>query len=328
MKDIARLAGVSSATVSRVLQGTTRVSDETRARVEKVMAEVGYVPNALASAMRTKRTGVIGVVTGQLTNPWYPLMLEKLAKRLAHQKLGMNVWISDGEVTDESAIKAIRSRSIDGLIFTTALRDSKALPAAVESGLPLVLVNRTIDDVESDQVVSDNLAGGKSVAEYFLKHGRTNVAIIGGWATVSTGRDRRLGFLNEFSRAGIKLDTKVSPTTEFSYAAGLEFSRNILRENPPQAVFATTDVIAFGVMDAAKELGMRVPEDLWVVGYDDIPMAAWGALSLTSVRQSMDVMADNALQLLLSRIAAPNSPFERKVFDTELIVRGSTGFAE
>ncbi|MGY5319939.1 LacI family DNA-binding transcriptional regulator [Neomicrococcus lactis] len=327
VKDIARLASVSSATVSRVLQGTTRVSDETRTRVEKVMAEVGYVPNALASAMRTRRTGIIGVVTGQLTNPWYPLMLETLAKNLAEQDLSMNVWVSDGEVTDESAINAIRSRAIDGVIFLTALRNSKALPAALEYGLPLVLVNRKIDDVESDHVVSDNIAGGRSVAQYFLKHGRTNVAVIGGWATVSTGRDRRQGFISEFAKAGIELDKEQAPTTEFSYSAGLHFGRTILRDKKPQAVFCTTDVIAFGVMDAAKELGLRVPEDLWVVGYDDIPMASWGALNLTSVRQSMDMMATTALELLMSRIANPNSPFVQQVFDTELIVRNSTGFA-
>lgn len=323
-REIARLAGVSPATVSRVVQGTTKVSEETRARVERVMADVGYVPNALASAMRTRRTGVIGIVTGQLTNPWYPLMLETLAKRMGIAGLSMNVWVSDGEITDQSAINAIRSRHIDGLVFTTATRDSQALPAALDSGLPLVLVNRMLDDITGDQVVSDNLGGGRAVARHFLAHGRTDVAVIGGGTTTSTGRDRRRGFLEEFARAGIEIPPARRPETEYTYSAGLEMGRRILRDGAPQAVFCATDVIAFGAMDAAKELGLRVPEDLWIAGYDDIPMASWGVVSLTSVHQPMELMADCALKMLLSRIARPNTPFRHQMFDSELVVRNST----
>jgi LacI family transcriptional regulator len=327
LKEIARLAGVSPATVSRVVQGTTKVSESTRTRVEKVMADVGYVPNALASAMRTRRTGVVGVVTGQLANPWYPLMLETLAGHLAQAGLGMNVWVSKGDNTDQSAINAIRSHAIDGLIFTTATRDSKALPAALESGLPLVLVNRKLDDIGSDRVVSDNLGGGRSVARYFLRHGRTDVAVVGGGPMISTGRDRRRGFIGEFEREGIDITPDRAPTTEFVYSDGLDVGHRLLRDNPPQAVFCTTDVIAFGIMDAARQLGLRVPDDLWVVGYDDIPMADWGALSLTSVRQPMDLMARTALRVLRDRIAVPDTPFTDEVFGTELVVRGSTAHA-
>lgn len=306
----------------------TNVREETRKRVEKVMADVGYVPNALASAMRTKRTGVIGVVTGQLANPWYPLMLETLARRLAFDGLSMNVWVSDGgEHTDRSAIKAIQSRTVDGLIFTTATRDSKALPAALDTGLPLVLVNRRIDDIAGDQVVSDNIAGGQQVARYFIAHERTAVAVIGGGPSVSTGRDRRRGFLEEFARAGIAVDPKLCPETAFTYEAGLEAGRQLFRTAVPDAVFGTTDVIAFGVMDAAREAGLRVPEDVWIAGYDDIPMASWGVLNLTSVRQPMELMAQTALKLLRDRIDNPDESYVHEVFEPELIVRSSTGFA-
>ena len=322
------MAGVSPATVSRVAQGMTNVSDETRSRVEQVMTDVGYVPNALASAMRTKRTGVVGIVTGQLANPWYPLMLETLARRLALADLSMNVWVSDGgETTDRSAIKAIRSRTVDGVIFTTATRDSKALPAALESGLPVVLVNRKLDDIDGDQVVSDNLAGGRAVARYFLAHGKTRVALVGGSPAASTGRDRRRGFTEELARTGIEIPPRFAPETAFTYEAGLEAGRRIFREGPPDAMFGTTDVIAFGLMDAAKEVGIRVPEDLWIVGYDDIPMASWGVLNLTSVRQPMDLMASTALKLLSSRLNEPDTPFRHETFDPTLIIRNSTGFA-
>lgn len=289
------------------------------------MAEVGYVPNALASAMRTKRSGVIGVVAGQLANPWYPLMLEALSKHLAPTGLSMNVWISQGENTDRAAINAIRSRTVDGLIFTTATRDSKALPAALESGLPLVLVNRVLDEITSDQVYSDNYGGGRSVARYFLDNGRTKVALIGGNQAISTGRDRRRGFIEEYKASGHAVEAAMSPEADFSFEAGVNAGRRILDLGRPQAVFCVTDVLAFGFIEAAKERGLRVPEDIWVVGYDDIPMASWGALSLTSVQQPMDLMAEGALRLLMSRINNPGSPLRSQILTTQLKVRNSTG---
>jgi LacI family transcriptional regulator len=327
-REIAKLAGVSQATVSRVVLGSPKVRDATRVRVEKVMADVGYIPNAQASAMRTRRTGVIGVVTGQLTNPWYPVMLETLARLIAQSGLRMNVWVSDGDISDQSAIDDIRSRHIDGLIFTTATRDSTALPAALEMGLPLVLVNRKLDGLQGDQVVSDNPGGGRAVARYFLAHGKRDVVLVGGLSSTSTSRERRQGFIEEFTRAGIAIPPERMPESGFAYSAGLAIGRRIFARSIPQAAFCATDVIAFGVMDAAKEKGLRIPEDIWIVGYDDIPMASWGVLSLSSVRQPLELMARSALELLSERIAAPDAPFVHRSFDAELVVRNSTEFAQ
>jgi LacI family transcriptional regulator len=325
-REIARLAGVSQATVSRVVQGSPRVSVENRRRVEEAMTKFGYVPNAQARAMRTQRSGAIGIVVGEITNPWYPAMLYALAREINGAGLRMNVWVSDGENSEQAAIEAIRSKLLDGLIFTTATRDSKALRTALEMGLPVVLVNRSLEGVTSDQVTGDNVGGGAAVATYFLTHGRTNVAVVGGGPWVSTGRERRNGFLKVFANAGIHITQARMPETHFTHEAGLDAGRKLLAEYPPKAIFCATDIIAFGVIDAAKEQGLRVPEDLWVVGYDDIPMSSWKVLDLTTIRQPIDEMASISLQKLLARLNNTDTDFEHRRIATELVVRGSTGY--
>ncbi|MCH8559256.1 MULTISPECIES: LacI family DNA-binding transcriptional regulator [unclassified Nesterenkonia] len=324
-REIAQAAGVSQATVSRVVQGSARVSEKNRRRVEEAMAKYGYVPNAQARAMRTQRSGVIGVIVGEFTNPWYPVMMYALAREIARADLRINFWVSDGENSEQAAIEAIRSKLIDGLIFTTATRDSQALPTALELGLPVVLVNRSLENITSDQVTGDNVGGGAAVATYFLAHDRTRVAVVGGGPWVSTGRERRKGFLDVFHDAGIHIPPTHIPETAFTHQAGLDAGRVLLANDPPQAIFCTTDIIAFGVIDAAMERGMRVPEDLWVTGYDDIPMSAWRVLDLTTVRQPIDDMARLSLEILLARIEDPNAAVAEKRFATELVVRGSTG---
>ena len=323
-REIAQAAGVSQATVSRVVQGSARVSEENRRRVEDAMARFGYVPNAQARAMRTQRSGAIGVIAGEFTNPWYPVMMYALAREINRAGLRINFWVSDGENSEQAAIEAIRSKLIDGLIFTTATRDSQALPMALELGLPVVLVNRSLENITSDQVTGDNIGGGAAVASYFLKHGRTRVAVVGGGPWVSTGRERRKGFLDIYADAGIHVPSARAPETAFTHQAGLEAGRALLAADPPQAIFCATDIIAFGVIDAAKERGMRVPEDLWVAGYDDIPMSAWRVLDLTTVRQPIDEMARLSLKILLARIQNPETAVEQERFQPELIVRGTT----
>lgn len=326
-RELAQLAEVSQATVSRVVQGSTRVSEENRRRVEEAMAKFGYVPNAQARAMRTQRSGTIGVIVGEFTNPWYPVMMYALAREINRADLRTNFWVSDGENSEQAAIEAIHSKLIDGLIFTTATRDSRALRTALELGLPVVLVNRSLEEITSDQVVGDNIGGGASVATHFLTSGRTSVAVVGGGPWVSTGRERRKGFLDVYADAGIHVPLARTPETAFTYQAGLYAGRQLLADDPPQAVFCTTDIVAFGVIDAAKERGMRVPEDLWVAGYDDIPMSAWKVLDLTTVRQPIDEMASRSLQILFARVNRTSTEVEQVRFPTELVLRGSTGNA-
>jgi LacI family transcriptional regulator len=327
-KDIARIAGVSQSTVSRVLQNRSNVEESTRQRVLKALRETGYVPNLQARAMRMRRSGLVGVVTGRLTNPFYPELLDGLARALAAADMRMALWTSDEPASSTVAVQAIQGGAIDGLIFTTATRKDPALKQAVAQQLPIVLVNRSIARLKCDQVTSDNVGGGRLVAGYFLAHGRTAAAVVGGNDLISTSRERRRGFVSAFAEHGIEISAERQPECDFTHDAAKNVGLDLLGSgNRPTAVFCVNDLVAFGVQDAAHQLNIAVPDDLWVVGYDDIPMASWDRIDLTSVRQPVESLAQVAVETLVSRIRKPDTPYAHRRFPAELAVRGSTAWA-
>jgi LacI family transcriptional regulator len=189
-------------------------------------------------------------------------------------------------------------------------------------------VNRSIPGLACDQVTSDNVAGGRLVAEYFLAHGHTDVAVIGGSDLISTGRERRQGFVSVFAEHGVEIPAEWTPECDFTHDAARTVGLDLLRRRRrPSAVFCVNDLVAFGVQDAAHRLGIAMPDDLWVTGYDDIPMASWDRIGLTSVRQPIEAMAGLAVETLVKRIHRSEDPFEHRRFGAELVVRGSTAGA-
>jgi len=326
-RDIARIAGVSQTTVSRVLQNRGNVEESTRQRVLKALQDTGYVPNLQARAMRMRRSGLVGVVTGRITNPFYPELLDGLAQAISAANLRMALWASDEPASSTVAVQAIQGGAADGLIFTTATPNDPALKQAVSQRLPIVLVNRSIAGLQCDQVTSDNVGGGRLVAEYFLAHGHTDVAVVGGYDLISTGRERRQGFVGAFAEHGIEIPANRQPECDFTHDAARDAGLELLRDSPPTAVFCVNDLVAFGVQDAAHRLGIAMPDDLWVAGYDDIPMAAWDRIDLTSVRQPIESLARVAVETLVKRIQSPDEPYEHRRFAAELAVRGSTAAA-
>jgi LacI family transcriptional regulator len=327
-RDIARIAGVSQATVSRVLQNRGNVEESTRQRVLKALDDTGYVPNLQARAMRMRRSGLVGVVTGRITNPFYPELLDGLAQAISAANLRMALWASDEPASSTVAVQAIQGGAADGLIFTTATANDPALKQAVSQRLPIVLVNRSITGLKCDQVTSDNVGGGRLVAEYFLTHGHTDVAVVGGNDLISTGRERRQGFVGAFAEHGIQIPASRMPECDFTHDAARSVGLELLgRDDPPSAVFCVNDLVAFGVQDAAHRLEIAMPDDLWVAGYDDIPMASWDRIDLTSVRQPIESLARVAVETLVKRIQSPDEPFEHRRFGAELAVRGSTAGA-
>lgn len=320
-RDVARLAGVSQATVSRVLRDSPQVRAATRERVLKALAQVDYTPNAMARAMRTRRTQTIGVVVGSITNPFYPEVLEALSVKLAAVEHRMILWVGQGP-GEESAIAAIRECLADGLIFTTATQDSPVLAEALRRRTPIVLINREVDRVECDQVASDNATGGRQVAEYFLANGHRRIGMIGGWHEWSTGRERERGF-----RQGLRepLSSRRYRMSDYGRLAGFRAAQDLM-DGPdrPTAIFCVNDLVAFGAMDGVRAMGFRVPEDVWIVGYDDIEMSSWETFDLTTMSQPSLRMVEDAVDLLLARIHDPTRPTVQRRLESRLIVRGST----
>lgn len=322
--DVAVHAGVSQATVSRVLPGNGPVSDATRERVSRSLDELGYQPNINARALRTNRTSTVAVVVADITNPFYPELVEALNEVLSNEGQLMLLWDAASNGDDASVISAVQQGVVDGAIFATASTGSETLARASELDLPVTLVNRDLPSFDFDSVTSDNDAGGRAVARYFLDAGR-RPAVIAGPKDVSTGRERLAGFMHEWKSGRPEEDPYVR-YTDFSHACGREFCADLMAsDDPPDAIFATNDFTAFGVLDQAHRMGIRVPDDLWVVGYDDIPMAGWSVFDLTTVREPTAHMAAEAVRLLLARLEDRARPIESIRFDGELITRGSTG---
>lgn len=323
-RDVARLAGVSQATVSRVMADGNVVTEATRRKVLAAMDQLGYVPHAGATAMKTRRTNTIGVVVADLANPFYQETLDELTTQISRAGYRVVVW-NTGHGTQNDALIAIREKAVDGVAFTTATEESHELRAAVERKSPLVLINRTVSGIECDQVISANEVGAASVADFFVEHGRFDVAFIGGSSNASTSRERREGFLTRMAELGHAVPAELVLSGDYSHEVSRDITLSLLsRPVAPKAIFCANDYMAFGALDAIRALGLTVAQAPWVIGFDDVAMASWSSFDLTTVRQPSREMARAGVELLLARINEPLAPVTKKVLPCRLIVRGST----
>jgi LacI family transcriptional regulator len=315
---------VSQATVSRVLSGSDLVKESTKEAVLRALQETGYVVNASARTMRSGRTGIIGVVMTHLTDLASLPLLEALSTAIHGADQRMLVWDSrrGGEA---DAVTAIREKAVDSVIFSTARAASNSLREAIERELPVVLIERVLPGLRCDSVTSDNLAGARNVARYFLGAGRTAIAMISGPAGASPAEERLTGFKSELSSAMKRKPTLIAAADGWAYEDGARAFHEILEQGKvPDAIFCASDVLAFGAMDAARAQGLRVPEDLWIAGYGDVPVSDWGGYELTTVRQPLTRMAEQAVRLALDRLGDPERSPKRSRLASQLIIRGST----
>lgn len=331
-RTIAELSGVSQTTVSRVLRDDPNVSEGTRDKVLRVLEATGYAPNAWARALRLRSTGVIGVVAGAVTNPFYPELVEALNAVISRVGRQMSLWIaSEGntrEAGERAALSAVEQGAVDGVIFTTVTPGSVALRAALERRAPVVLMNRTLEGLPCDSVSTDNVRGAWAVARYFAQHERRRPALITGPETVSTSRERESAFRAALAEVGGTAAATHVVRGDFTHTAGRAAMLALLETpDPPDAVFCVNDVVAFGALDGAREAGVAVPDDVWIVGFDDTRLASWAAFDLTTVRQPIAELAEVGLALLLDRLADRSAPFVSRRLPAEIVVRRSTAHA-
>ncbi|MER5495410.1 LacI family DNA-binding transcriptional regulator [Streptomyces sp. NPDC002490] len=323
--DVARLAGVSQPTVSRSLRGDPRVAPGTRERVLAAAAALNYIPSEAGRSLSTRATKRIGVVVTDLTNPFYPQLVAPLHDEL--ERLGYRMMLFTERSEDAVAMERLLDQSIDGVVLTTATTDSMLSGELIRRGLPFVFLNREDDSERADAAVADNVAGARLVAAELARLGHRRIAGIFGAANTSTGRDRELGFRLALAEAGVGLPETHVRRGPFEFATGRDALAQLLAAGPaPTAVFCGNDVIAIGVLDAALKTGLRVPADLTVIGFDDIPMASWASFELTTVGHDMHAMARTAARLLVRRIAGVDTAgTERVVFPAEMILRHTHG---
>jgi len=303
--EVARLAGVSQAAVSRVFTPNASASPETRRKVLAAAKKLGYRPNAIARSLIQQSTNIIGLAMVRFTNPFYAYLLKEFTHKLQERgywSLVLNV--AEGKI--EQALPMALQYQVDGIIVTSATLTSKLADECASAGTPVVLFNRYALETNVNAVCCDSVNGGRMVADALLDAGHQRLAYIGGEEGSSTNRDREKGYTERLQERGHTLYLRESG--DYSYESGVVAARRMLhRAERPDAIFCANDLMAMAALDVARyELGIQVPEELSIIGFDDVAMASWPAYSLTTVRQPIDRLVDATIEVLLTAIENPD----------------------
>lgn len=321
--EVAQRAGVSQSAVSRVFTPGASASKKTVEKVRKAAAELGYRPNVLARAMVSGKSRIIGLVMAYLENQFYPEALEKLSNALQQRGYHILIFMAGNTAENiDAVVDEILDYQVDGIVAASVAMSSELSKRCQSAGIPVVLFNRSQDDDALSSVTSDNLAGGRRVAEFLLAGGHNKISYIAGWEGASTQRDREAGFVGALAAAGKTLHSR--EVGDFKMDIAAEATRRMFAEDPPDAVFVANDHMAMAVMDTLRfELGLSIPGDVSVVGYDDVPTAAWPAYNLTTVRQPANRMVAQTVSILMDQIEFDRDAARRVEIAGPLIIRGS-----
>ncbi len=326
--DVARRAGVSQSAVSRTFSQRGVVSAETRAKVLAAARDLGYTPNALARSLITNRTNIVGVVMADMTNPFYPTVLEELARQLGGVGLQVLLLAPPPERDSDDVLPLLLQYRVDAVIVASASISSAMVGTLAARGTPVVLFNRHVPGVAVSAVLCDNVEGGRLVANLLLDGGHRRVGFIAGKPDTSTSIDREKGFGDRLRERGVFAWGREQGV--YTYQSGYEAALQLLdRADRPSAIFCANDIMALGALDAARSIaGLRVPQDVSVIGFDDIPSAAWPAYRLTTIRQPVEQMVAATLGIVTGLLERGDAEPTVKLLPGSLIRRESAVLAQ
>lgn len=316
--DVARLAGVSQSAVSRCFAPTGSIAPATRARIVKAAEELGYRPNALAQALISRRTNLVAVLISSLTALHYPEVLAELSHQMLARDLRMLLFSLNTESDVDEVLDQVWRHSVDGVICAARLSDEQ-VRLFVDREVALVLYNRVADRAEAASVACDSVSGQRQLIDRLLAAGHKRFAIVAGPADSYVGEERRRAALNRLEEAGI---TGVPVARgDYGYESGAAALGELLAGGDRfDAIVCGNDLMAIGVTDAARTtFGLRIPDDVSVVGFDGSGPASWASYQLTSIRQPVRRMTEAAVSMLVERIEDPDLPAERRLFNGMLI---------
>lgn len=318
VKSLSLAAGVSASTVSRALRGDTRISTRTRKRILKLAQSAHYVPNQMARSLSTRRSGMVALLLGEVTNPFYPEFLQCLTAKTAQRGLQLLLLPLGSIRLEAEMIRTMVEYGVDGCLVAAAALTDEAFDAIAAFNVPAVMINRS-GGGRTSAVLCNNHAGGAAIGRFLIERGHRHIAYAAGRQTVS---EREQGLRAALGEAGLQLVAR--EVGAYSHESGVEMAQRILtRDRKVQAIVGANDIIALGVIDGARELDVAVPDQLSVIGFDDIGPSSWLSYSLTTVRQPTPTMIERALDLLQARIADPALAPEEVLMPGELSVRAS-----
>ncbi|OWT56935.1 LacI family DNA-binding transcriptional regulator [Candidimonas nitroreducens] len=326
-QDVANLAQVSQSAVSRTFTPGASVSDDTRRKVLAAAQKLGYRPNALARSLITRRSRIVALVMSYLENQFYPLVIEKLSRKLQAEGYHVLMFISEMDEAADGVLAEILQYQVDGVVMASAMLSESLAQRCSDLGVPVVQFNR-ISDLRglarhsASSVTSDNYAGGRLAAKLLVERGYRHIAFLAGLEDSSTSLERERGFVDGLAASGLSVFRRAVGRYRFDGAQ--EATRELFaQEPPPDAIFAANDHMAIAAMDVLRlELNLEIPRDVGVIGFDDVPEAAWGSYRLTTLRQCVEPMVDATARLLCEQMAAELCPRD-VVVPCELIERAS-----
>lgn len=325
VKDLAKDLGMSVSTVSRAFYPDAIVAPATRKLVLERARAIGYKANPYAQSLITKRTQIVGLVVADITNPFYPEVMTRLTADL--QVLGMNVMLVAANAPEkvDDAVHLMLTYQPDLVIILAAALSSRAVQECSEVGSPCIFFNRLSGDAAEHGVTCDNVAGGNNIADYLIDLGHTRLLYVSAFPGASTNVERERGFRERAIERGLA-PPMIIDAGSFSYEAGFAAALRITElPERPEAVFCANDIVAIGFIEGVRTLGLSVPDDISVVGFDDIAMAAWPQHSLTTVRQPIEEMLAVTVEFARKLSSAPEAPGEvHRIPPGPLIERATT----
>ena len=326
IKDVAKLAGVSPASVSLALSGKPYVAKEVKERINKAVSELGYRPNIVARSLREKKTTIIGLVLSDIANPFFPEIARGVEEKAREHGFNVILCNTDGDPFQEKdSIEILLCRQIDGLIITSA-HSTANLSDYRRENCPIVLVNRDPFPGRFDFVGIDNISSARMAVNHLIKLGHQRIANIRGEPASPASFGRYQGYKIALEEGGLSLQENYIKIGYLKYEGGYEAMISFLKEPyPPTAVFCTNDMMALGAIDACAQKGIKIPQDVAIVGFDDIWVASLKTVQLTSVRQPRYQMGVKAVDLIIERIMGKRGKIKRVMLPAELVIRQSCG---
>lgn len=320
--DVAREAGVSVSAVSRAFTPGASVSARMRNRVMAAAKKLDYMPNVLARSLMTQRTHLIGVILSNFNNPLYLTVLDHFTRQLQRRGLRMILLNISADEDLESTARMIMQYGIDGLVVSAGAISPLITDQCIKRGIPLVAFARSPKRSKLHVVCPDNIAGGRMAARQLIDAGHRRFGFVGGPRTASTSEERLKGFRDEIEEAGLRVES-IEFSDAYTYDAGMEAARQLLSgPNRPSGVFCASDMVAFGTLDLARyELGLSVPGDLSIIGFDDVNLASAQAYGLSTIHQPLEEMVTETINILERNIQSYSTTWEKRLFACTYIQR-------
>lgn len=330
IKDVAKRAGVSPSTVSRVIADHPRISPDTKEKVRSIMAELGYYPNAIARSLVNQTSNSIGLIRSRLTeenfaNPFFPAVIQGISSVAHKHRLSLVLSTSKTfEQEDEECLTLLRQRRVDGVILLASHRDDQLIPRLSQDGFPFVLIGRYEGSEEINWVNNDNIADAKQAVAYLLERGHRQVACLDGDPRYVVSSDRLLGYREAFLARGLQVPEGLVENSEFSVQGGYGATQRLLdRRASFSAIFAVDDLVAIGAMRALQERGVKVGRDVAVVGFNDTILGSCVQPALTSVNVPIYELGQIAVQILTSQIYGSGVYPQHEMLPASLVIRDS-----